>query len=127
MCVATDVFGNEVKMDAAGLVEEVARYNAFCEAGEDEDFHTASDWLVPLAEGPYYAAEIVITTLYTTGGPLVEAGTCLAVDWKGNAIPRLHAAGEVASVSNLHSPSLVGAIATGRISAEDVAKTEPWA
>ena len=126
MCSSVDKFGNSVQLDAEGLVAEVERYNGFCEAGEDTDFGCDPSWLVPLGDGPYYAAEVTLTTLYTTGGPLVDASTCVALDWDEKPIERLHACGEVASVYNIHSPSLVSACATGRMAAEHIAACDPW-
>lgn len=126
LCTTKDHFNNDVQLSADGLVAEVEHYNEMCANGVDDDFGADPDWMVALGDGPYYAAEMTLSTIYTTGGPLVDAKTCVALNWDENPIPRLHAAGEVASVYNLHSPSLVGACATGRLCAEHIASLEPW-
>ena len=42
-------------MDADAVTAEVARYNAFCAAGEDQAFHKPAPFLRPLEKGPFYA------------------------------------------------------------------------
>ncbi|MEE8716622.1 MAG: FAD-binding protein [Coriobacteriales bacterium] len=121
---AKDLWGNDVSIDADGLVATIKEYNDACEAGSDPDFNRDPATLVALGDGPYYAAEMSLTTIYTTGGPLHDTAAQV-LDWDENPIPRLFAAGEVADVYNVHSPSLVGAMSWGRVAGENIAKLSP--
>ena len=121
---ATDMWGNEVHIDPAGLVEAVAQYNALCEAGEDTDF--GRSFIAPISEeGPYYAFEVIPATLYATGGAAHDINA-QAIDWTGNPIPRLYMAGLVGDPWTLHSSALVGAVSWARTAAEQIAQLEPW-
>lgn len=123
-CSATDIWGNAVSIDAAGLAETVAAYNAACEAGEDDAF--GRGFAESLAEGPYYAVEIIPATLYATGGASHDINA-QAIDWADRPIPRLYMAGQVGDPYTLHSAAVVGAVSWGRIAAEQIAKLEAWA
>lgn len=76
-----------IKVDKKGLMEQVAQWNAYCEAGKDPDFHRGEQYmdqmfnrmrdlslpmesnLGPIDTAPYYAVEIALNTLGTCGGP----------------------------------------------------------
>ena len=74
------------------LVETVAAYNGFCEAGEDAEFYKKAHFLTPVAQPPFYAFEYVPSAWGTNGG--VKVDSCLrAVDAENNAIPGLYVAG----------------------------------
>jgi succinate dehydrogenase/fumarate reductase flavoprotein subunit len=82
--------------EAEALRGTVERFNGFCAAGEDEDFHRGSDSLGPVQKPPFYALPLF------PGGPNTKGGLKAnekrqVVDWSGNVIPRLYAAGEIAS------------------------------
>lgn len=81
-----------IGVDSQGLVDEVRKWNEFCEQGEDLDFHRGEDYvdqmfnrsrdmkniplesnLGPIDKGPFYAIEIAPNTLGTCGGPQVNA------------------------------------------------------
>ena len=120
----TDMWGNEVHIDPAGLTATVEAFNAACEAGEDADF--GRSFLAPIGEGPYYAFEIVPATLYTTGGAAHDVNA-QAVDWLDRPIPRLYMAGLVGDPFTVHAPGISGAVSWARIAAEQIAQLEPWA
>jgi succinate dehydrogenase/fumarate reductase flavoprotein subunit len=88
---------NHGQMDAEALVSSVARFNGFCEIGEDKDFNRDVDSLLPIETPPFYALPLF------PGGPNTKGGLKAnekrqVVDWHGNVIPRLYTAGEIASV-----------------------------
>lgn len=119
----SDMWGNPVSIDPAGLAETVAQFNAACEAGDDDAF--GRSFVAPLGSGPYYAAEIIPATLYATGGATHDINA-QAIDWADRPIPRLYLAGLVGDPYNVHTPGLVGAVAWARIAAEQIAQIEPW-
>ena len=46
----------------------VDRYNGFCETGADEDFYKRAEFLVPLAQGPFYGTRLGVGFLTVLGG-----------------------------------------------------------
>ena len=105
-------------IDARGLAETAARFNAACAAGDDREFgrgrshwgaymsgdrfHQPNPNLGPLSEGPYYAVEL--SRLASSG--IASAGVVVdeharAVGWNGEAIDGLYLAGNsVARLDN---------------------------
>jgi 3-oxosteroid 1-dehydrogenase len=102
-----------IGVPAETLAETVTRWNANVESGDDPDFHrgrSAYDlWsgdaaargqvgstLGPISKPPYYAIEVRSGTLGTSGGPRTDLhGRVL--DTRGQVIPGLFAAGNVAA------------------------------
>ena len=87
---------NHGQMEPAVLSETLKRYNEFCADGNDQDFHRGDDSLGAVQEAPYYALPLF------PGGPNTKGGLKAnekrqIVDWSGNVIPRLYAAGEICS------------------------------
>ena len=74
------------------------RYNGFCEAGEDEDYHKDPADLVamPQDSGPWYATKMDMAYFGTVGGLVINTD-CAVLDTEGNPIPGLFAAGENAN------------------------------
>lgn len=97
-------------IDPAGLEAEVARFNQMVRNGHDDDFNrgdTTYDnfymWgdmafdppyrtLGMIDQAPYYAVKMEAGALGTAGGPKTNADAQV-VDWSGNPIPGLYAAG----------------------------------
>ena len=97
-------------IDAAGLAATVARFNDFVRKGHDDDFHRGDNaydnfymWgdtdfeppyrtLGVIDQGPYYAVKMESGALGTAGGPRTNADAQV-VDWNGDPIPGLYAAG----------------------------------
>jgi 3-oxosteroid 1-dehydrogenase len=100
----------KVGIDPQGLTATVARFNAMVAGGHDDDFNrgdTTYDnftmWgdpdfdpphrtLGPIDQAPYYAVRMEAGALGTAGGPKTN-GDAQVLDWNGNPIPGLYAAG----------------------------------
>jgi predicted oxidoreductase len=88
----------------------VERFNTMVRAGHDDDFHRGDNtydnfcmWGDPafdppyrtlgqIDQGPFYAVQMESGVLGTSGGPKTNADGQV-VDWSGNPIPGLYAAG----------------------------------
>jgi len=99
-------------IDAAGLTATVSRFNDLVRKGHDDDFNRGDNtydnfymWgdmdfdppyrtLGVIDRGPYYAVRMESGALGTSGGPKTN-GDAQVVDWEGNPIPGLYAAGNV--------------------------------
>jgi 3-oxosteroid 1-dehydrogenase len=97
-------------IDARGLTATVERFNTMVRAGHDDDFNRGDNsydnfymWSDPAFEapyrtlgvidqGPYYAVKMESGALGTAGGPKTN-GDAQVLDWQGNPIPGLYAAG----------------------------------
>ncbi len=97
-------------IDADGLTATVAHFNDMVRQGRDEDFHRGENsydnfymWgdaafdppyrtLGVIDRGPYYAVKMESGALGTAGGPKTN-GDAQVLDWSGNPIPGLYAAG----------------------------------
>lgn len=79
-------------LDAAALQATVDEYNGYCAAGVDEAFGKPADFLVPIAQAPFYGFECVICGDATLGGICVDRGF-RALDVNKSAIPGLYMAG----------------------------------
>ena len=94
-----------VGIDPQGLVETVARFNAFVGAGHDDDFNRgdttydnfSGDPSLPapfstlgtLDEAPFYAIQMESGVNGTCGGPQAN-GDAQVLDWNGEPIPGLY-------------------------------------
>lgn len=101
-------------IDGAGLVAAVERFNGMVRNGHDDDFNRGDNtydnfymWGDPAFEapyrtlgvidqGPFYAVKMESGALGTSGGPKTNSDAQV-VDWDGNPIPGLYAAGNVMS------------------------------
>ena len=74
------------------LKATVDRYNELCDAGEDSDFGKASDLLVKIGDGPYFATQLGTSPLCSIGGVRVnrQMQAC-DIDW--NPIEGLYVIG----------------------------------
>lgn len=79
------------------LEKTVETWNGFCEKGEDLAFFRPADTLTPVVAPPFYAQRCVPALLNTDGGPKRNAKAEI-LDYAGNPIPGLYAAGEFGSV-----------------------------
>jgi len=119
---------NRNMMDPAALAETIARFNGFCEKGEDEDFGRLTRTMGPVAVGPFYAVKLY------PGGPNTKGGldadvTRHVLDWEGKQIPRLYTAGEISSVFKFTyqaGGNLTECIVCGREAGKNVAAEESW-
>lgn len=81
--------------DPAEFVEEIERYNLFCENGCDEDFGKDPKFLIPLKTPPYYAFYGQGFSEGTYGGIVTDA-QMRVLGVNGAPIPGLYAAGDTA-------------------------------
>lgn len=117
----------QIGVDADGLEEQIARWNANCELGIDPDFNrgttrfeamnadgpSAANNLGKIEKGPFYALPVYSAALGTNGGPRTdEDGRVTRYD--GSTIKGLYAAGNAAMnpVGPLY-PSAGGTIGPG--------------
>jgi succinate dehydrogenase/fumarate reductase flavoprotein subunit len=89
-----------VPMPAANLEETVARYNAFVDAGVDEDFGKPKP-AYKIARPPFYAAWATPVVHDTRAGLRINA-SCQVIDMNGEVIPGLYCGGESAGGFSQH-------------------------
>ena len=85
------------ELDADVLRDTVNKWNAACAAGKDDVHLRPPEAMLPIAQPPYYVAEIWPIVSNTQGGPVHDAQQRI-IDAFGSPIPRLYAAGELGSV-----------------------------
>jgi 3-oxosteroid 1-dehydrogenase len=102
-----------IGVPADALTQTVTRWNSNVESGDDPDYHcgrsaydrwsgddaargTVDSTLGPINKPPYYAIEVRSGTLGTCGGPRTDLDGRV-LDTRGNVIPGLFAAGNVAA------------------------------
>ena len=118
---------NHGHMTAEALCKSVAKFNDYCAAGEDRDFQRDTDTLEPVVNPPFYAL-----TLFP-GGPNTKGGLKAnekrqVVDWRGNVIPHLYAAGEIASAFKYvyqAGGNVAECIVFGRVAGLNASKESP--
>jgi len=99
-------------IDAKGLTATIARFNEMVRNGHDDDFNRGENtydnfymWGDPefdppyrtlgvIDRAPFYAVKMEVGALGTCGGPKTNADAQV-LDWSGNPIPGLYAAGNV--------------------------------
>ena len=97
----------KIGVDPAALQATVERFNAHAEQGRDPDFHRGEEYFgtprttpvllpQPLRTPPYYAIPVHAGALGTKGGPRTN-GKGQALNTRGETIPGLYAAGNVAA------------------------------
>lgn len=88
---------SKMRMDAGTLVAEIARYNAGCAAGRDDQHDRDPTTLGPVETAPFYALPLYPGGPNTKGGLRVDADRRV-LDWSDEPIGRLFAVGEICSV-----------------------------
>lgn len=119
----------KMKVDPDALEATIARYNGFVDAKKDDDFNKAAHNLThKFVKGPFWACYTSMTVHHTMGG--INTNTkAQALDWQGQVIPRLYAAGEI--TGGIHGTNRVGGNAIldcfvfGPIAGDNVAKEKP--
>ena len=84
--------------DPKVFIDEIKKYNTFCEKGVDEDFGKNPKFLIPipLDKGPYYAVYGQRFSEAAMGGVTVNA-KCQVLRNNGEIIPGLYAGGDCTS------------------------------
>ena len=98
----------QIGIDPATLANTVAKYNAFCEAGEDTDFHRGTD----------------VYSAFNYGAQGEEA---MRVD--GTPVSRLYAAGEMGTIYSYNyngGGNVSEAMSSGRLAARSIDALESW-
>jgi len=119
---------NKGRMKPATLVNTVRRFNSCCGNGLDVDFGRRSESLGVLMTPPYYAIAEYPGGPNTEGGPIKNAKSQI-INVFGDRIPRLYAAGEVASFwSFLYQigGNIAECIISGTAAGKNAAAEEPW-
>jgi succinate dehydrogenase/fumarate reductase flavoprotein subunit len=104
-----------VAMPPQNLVDTVARYNSFVDAGKDADFGKPAP-LHKIAKPPFYAAWATPVIHDTRAGLRINA-RCQVIDMKGEVIPGLYCGGESAGGFSMHG--LPRAVCQGFIAGRD--------
>lgn len=94
---------------AEALAQTVERYNGFCEAGVDKDYHKQAEILFPVATPPFYATKVAPNLLITLGG--LDVNDDMQVrDTEGKVIEGLYALGATAGnfYGNLYTTYFAG-------------------
>jgi FAD binding domain len=89
-----------VPMPPQNLIDAVARYNAFVDAGKDADFGKPKP-VYKIAKPPFYAAWATPVIHDTRAGLRINA-RCQVIDMNGEAIPGLYCGGESAGGFSMH-------------------------
>lgn len=106
-----------IRVDHTRLIETIETYNRYVVDGQDLDFGRKS-LERQLAEGPYYAIQVIPGVHYCMGGILIDE-KARAIDGNGAPIPGLYASGEatggIHALNRLGGNSLLDAVVFGRI------------
>jgi 3-oxosteroid 1-dehydrogenase len=125
--IQADPDNNGLLTDGA-LPATVKKYNSFCKARDDQDFHKSDKFLQPIEDAPYYAVKLWPGGPNTQGGPQRNSrAQVLRVD--RNPIPRLYAAGELGSVWGMMyqgGGNIAECIAFGRIAGANASTEKVW-
>lgn len=106
-------------MDAAGLEETINNFNAYVDAGYDQEFRRTGDELAKLT-APYVAIPLVPCEIITYGGiARNEDAEVLRAD--GTSIAGLYVAGEASANSAYMGFTLANCFAWGRIAGASAA------
>jgi succinate dehydrogenase/fumarate reductase flavoprotein subunit len=106
-----------VNMPPQNLIDTVARYNSFVDAGKDADFAKPKP-LYKIATPPFYAAWATPVIHDTRAGLRINA-RCQVIDMNGEVIPGLYCGGESAGGFSMHG--LPRAICQGFIAGRNAA------
>lgn len=120
----------KIGRDPGVLQDTVNTWNAACASGIDREFGRTKN-LNPVIKAPFYAINIIPSTVNTQGGMLRNIESQV-LDVFGEPIPRLYAAGEIGDRvwANLYECAKnvgAGCIAAGRKAGKNAAAEKPWA
>ncbi len=116
-----------LQVNPVRLQESVARWNAACAQGKDEDFGRPAGSMAPIMSPPFYGARVWATVSNTQGGPVHDAMQRI-IDVYGQPIRRLFAAGELGSSFGhlyMSGGNISECFVTGRVAGQQAAKLKP--
>jgi succinate dehydrogenase/fumarate reductase flavoprotein subunit len=114
---------SQLNVDLPTLGATLARYDASCAAGRDDEFEREASTLEPIGAPPYYSIELWPTLFNTQGGPRRDASGRV-INALGRPIPGLFSAGELGSLWHRFYPgagNVSEALASGRIAGRNAA------
>ncbi len=112
----------------ADLEASLARWNAACESGHDEQYGRPPSSMLPLRKPPFLVGEVWPVVSNTQGGIAHDARQRVFNGY-GEAIPRLYVAGEAGSLWGdlyLVGGNLAECFVSGRIAAAEVVAATDW-
>ncbi len=117
-----------ISVDESYLENTVIKYNGYCKAGRDADFGRSLETLGIIETPPFFAIELWPSLVNTQGGPRRDK-RARVLNYEGEPIPRLYAAGELGSFWGLlynGGGNLSECLAFGRIAGRNAAAEIPW-
>lgn len=116
--------GEPVEVDPAELAATIEEYNnTICASGSDP-LGKDPKYLVPIVNPPFYATELVPSIGYTNNGVSVNE-LSQVIDWYGQPIPRLYAAGDICSQMRAYLLGMNGCWVRGAIASRHAMTLEP--
>lgn len=115
--------GEELAVNAEGLMAAVEKWNAGCDAGADE--FGRSTGLNKMLKPPYYAIELMPSSVYTISGLKNDINGSV-VDWDGAPIARLYCAGNVGQSAAVTPIGVAACMGNGIIAGRHAAGLESW-
>ena len=83
---------SQIDIDPETLKATVDAYYGYCETGEDTEFFKAAKFLKPIKKGPFYAIQLGVGTMGSSGGIKIN-GNMQVVNEDYEPIPGLYAVG----------------------------------
>lgn len=115
--------GEELVVNAEGLKAAVEQWNEGCESGVDAFGRTTG--LNKMSKPPYYAIELMPSSLYTISG-LKSGINSSVLDWEGEPIPRLYCAGNIGQGVAVSPMGVAACMGNGIIAGRHAAGLENW-
>ena len=125
---STEELAALIGADPAALAASLARWNAACEQGSDEEYGRPPSSMLPIRKPPFFVGEVWPVVSNTQGGVAHDARQRV-LDGYGAAIPRLYVAGEAGSLWGdlyLVGGNLAECFVSGRIAAAEASAAAPW-
>jgi fumarate reductase flavoprotein subunit len=124
-----DELAKKIDVDVETFKTTMETYNGYCEAGADDSFGKAADYLWSMADGPWYSFELAAGYFTTVGGLRVNENAQV-LNTEGEVIDGLYAAGTDAGGLYGDSYDMVIAagscqgwsVNSGRFAAQDAAR-----
>lgn len=118
-----EALATQLGIDPTAAAASVARWNAHCAKGHDDDFQRPANSMLPIVKPPFYGAPVYAVISNTQGGPVHDSQSRI-IDAYGQPIPRLYAAGELGSSFGhiyMSGGNIAECFVTGRIAGRGAA------